>query len=71
LTQVQGVLEEQRSAAKQEKISLQVKFDEEKSQLQQEKEQFLIEQLKVKEVVNRVLLSVTILEIKAKDRVTQ
>jgi hypothetical protein len=38
LTQVQGVLVEQRSAAEQENLSLQVKFDEEKAQLQQEKE---------------------------------
>ena len=30
-----------------------------------------MEQLKVKEVVNRALLSVTVLEIKAEDRVTQ
>jgi hypothetical protein len=35
LTQVQGVIVEQRSAAKQENISLQTKFDEEKAQLQQ------------------------------------
>jgi hypothetical protein len=34
LTQVQGVLVEQRQDAEQEKISLQEKFDEEKAQLQ-------------------------------------
>jgi hypothetical protein len=44
-----------------------VKFDEEKSQLQQEKEQLLVEQLKVKEVINRALHSVTVLEIKAEE----
>jgi hypothetical protein len=38
LTQVQGVLVEQRRAAEQEKISLQVKFDEEKAQMDQGKE---------------------------------
>jgi hypothetical protein len=59
------------SVAEQEKISLQVKFDEEKAQLQQEKEQLLMEQLEVKEAVNKELLSVTVLEIKAEDRVTQ
>jgi hypothetical protein len=48
-----------------------VKFDEETTQLQQEKEQFLAEQLEVKEAVNRALRFVTVLEIKAKDRVTQ
>jgi len=63
LTQVQGVLVEQRSAAEHEKIALQVKFDEEKAQLQQEKEQLLTEQLEVKEAVNRALHSMTILEI--------
>jgi chromosome segregation ATPase len=71
LTQVQGVLVEKCSAAEQEKLSLQVKFDEEKAQLQQEKEQLLAEQLEVKEAVNRALRSVTVLEIKAEDRVTQ
>jgi hypothetical protein len=70
LTQVQGVLIEQGSVVEQEKIALQVKFDEEKAQRQQEKEQLLMEQLEVKEVVNRSLHSMTVLEIKAEDRVT-
>jgi hypothetical protein len=43
LTQVQGVLVEKHSAAEQENISLQAKFDEEKEQLQQEKEQLLMQ----------------------------
>jgi hypothetical protein len=38
LKQVQGVLVEQRNVAEQEKIPLQAKFDEEKAQMQQEKE---------------------------------
>jgi hypothetical protein len=46
------------------------KFDEEKSQMQQGKEQLLAEQLEVKEAVNRALRSVTVLEIKVEDRVT-
>jgi uncharacterized protein YabN with tetrapyrrole methylase and pyrophosphatase domain len=71
LKKVQGILVEQCNAAEHEKISLQVNFDEEKSQMWQEKEQFLMEQLKVKEAVNRALRSVTILEIKAEDRVMQ
>jgi hypothetical protein len=68
---VQGVLVEKRSAAEQEKLVLKAKFYEQKSQLQQEKEQFIMEQLEVKEAVNRALLSVTVLEIKAEDRATQ
>jgi hypothetical protein len=64
LTQVQGVLVEQRSAAEWEKLDLQAKFDEEKEQIQQEKEQLLTEKIEVKEEVNRALLSVTVLEIK-------
>jgi hypothetical protein len=48
LTQVQGVLVEKRSAIEQENLALQVKFDEEKARLQQEKKQFLAKQLEVK-----------------------
>jgi hypothetical protein len=70
LKQVQGVLVEQRRAAEQENISLQAKFDEEKAQIQQGKEQLLTEQLEVKEAVSRALRSVTVIEIKAEDRVT-
>jgi hypothetical protein len=67
--QVQGVLVEQCRVAEQEKISLQTKFDEEKAQMQQEKEQLLTGKLKVKEAVNRALRSVTGLEPQAEDRV--
>jgi hypothetical protein len=48
-----------------------VKWDEEKEQLQQGKEQLLAEQLLIKEVVNRALRSVTVVEVKAKERVPQ
>jgi hypothetical protein len=58
---VQGVLIEQFNTTEQEKNSLQAKFDEEKSQMQQGKEHFLMEQRKVKEEVNRALHSVTVL----------
>jgi chromosome segregation ATPase len=71
LKQVQGILVEQCNAAEQENIALQVKFDEEKAQMQQGKEQLLVEQLEVKEAVSRALRSVTVLEIKAEDRVMQ
>jgi molecular chaperone GrpE (heat shock protein) len=71
LTQLQGVLVEQRQAAEKENISLQAKLDEEKAQIQQGKEQFLTKLLEVKEAFNRELRSMTFVEIKAKDRVTQ
>jgi hypothetical protein len=71
LTQVKGVLIEKRSVVEHEKLALQVKFDEEKTQLQQEKEQLLVEQLEVKEMVNMALLSMTVIEVKAEDRVPQ
>jgi hypothetical protein len=71
LTQVQGVLVEKCSTAEWEKLDLQEKFDEEKSQLQKEKEQLLTEKLEVKEMVNRVLRSVTVVEVKAEERIPQ
>jgi hypothetical protein len=49
----------------QEKVDLQTKFEEEKAQIQQEKEQLLAEQLEVKEEINRALCSVTCLDPKA------
>jgi hypothetical protein len=70
LKQVQGDIVEQRRIAEQEKVSLQAKFEAEKAQMQQEKEQLLAEQLEVKEAVNRALHSVTGLELQAEDRVT-
>jgi hypothetical protein len=71
LTQVQGVLVEQRSAVEREKLSLQVQWDKEKAELQQSKEQLLAEQLEVKELVNRALCSVTVIEVQAEERVPQ
>jgi hypothetical protein len=44
-----------------------VKFDEEKEKLQQEKGHLIAEKLQVKEVVNRALCSVIVLEIKAEN----
>jgi hypothetical protein len=71
LTQLQGVLVEKLRAIEQERIDLQANFDEEKAQIQQGKEQFLMEKLEVKEVISRSLRSMTFVEIKAEDRVTQ
>jgi hypothetical protein len=65
--QVQGVLVEQRRVVEHEKSALQVRFDEEKEQLQEGKENFLVEKLEVKEAVKKSLLSVTVVEIKAAD----
>jgi hypothetical protein len=71
LKKVQGVLVEQRQAAEQENISLQANFDGEKAQILQGKEQLLMKQLEVKEAVSRELRSMTFVEIKVEDRVTQ
>jgi hypothetical protein len=48
-----------------------MKFNEEKEKMKQGKEQMLVEKLEVKEAVKRELCSMTILEIKEEDRVTQ
>jgi hypothetical protein len=69
LKQVQGVILEQRRFTEKEKISLEKKFDEEKEKMQQEKEQFLVGKLEVKEAVNGVLRSATGCEPQEKDRV--
>jgi hypothetical protein len=50
---------EQHNTSEREKISLQEKWDAEKAELQQSKEQLLAEKLEIKELVNRALLSVT------------
>jgi hypothetical protein len=67
LKQVQGEIIEQRRVAKQEKVAIQAKFEEEKAQMQKEKDQLLAEQLEVKEAVNKALRSVTGLELQAED----
>jgi hypothetical protein len=69
LAQVHEDLEEKHSAAEREKLALQVKWDEEKAQLQQTKEQLLIEKLEVREMVNITLRSVTVVEVKVEERV--
>jgi hypothetical protein len=45
---VQGIIVEQHRFVEREKVSLQAKFEDEKSQMQQEKEQLLAEKLEVK-----------------------
>jgi hypothetical protein len=62
LKQVEGIIVEQRRVAEQEKVSLQAKFEEDKAQMQQEKEQLLAEKLKLKEAINKALHSVEGLE---------
>jgi hypothetical protein len=71
LAQVQGDIVKQCSTAERENIALQVKWDEEKAQLHQSKEQLLIEQLEVKEMVHRALRSVTVVEVKTEEQVPQ
>jgi hypothetical protein len=46
-----------------------VKWDEERAQLQQSKEQLLAKKLEVKERFNRALRSMIVIEVKAKERV--
>jgi hypothetical protein len=69
LKQAQEEMVEQCRVAQKEKEDLQAKFEEERAQAKQEKEQLLTEQLGVKEAVDRALRSVTGLEPKAEDRV--
>jgi hypothetical protein len=71
LTQVQGVLVEQRSVAEQKKSSLQGKWNDEKAQLQQGNEQLLVEQLEVKEAIKRALFFVIVIEVQTEERVPQ
>jgi hypothetical protein len=69
LKQAQEEVIEQRRVAQQEKDDLQTKFEEERAQIQQEKEQLLVEQVGVKEAVSRALRSVMGLEKKEEDPV--
>jgi hypothetical protein len=62
LKQEQQEVVEQHRVAQQEKDDLHTKFEEERAQVKQEKEQLLAEQLRVKEAVSRALRSVTGLE---------
>jgi hypothetical protein len=71
LAQVQSALIVKQRKAEQEKISLQVKWEEEKSQLQQSKDPLLAEKLEVQERVHRALLSVMVIEVKIEERVPQ
>jgi hypothetical protein len=48
-----------------------VKWEEEKAQLQQSKDQLLAEQLDVQERVHKALRSVTVIEVKIEERVPQ
>jgi hypothetical protein len=66
---VQEVLLEQRRVAEKEKVALQTKFEEDKAQIQQEKEKLLAEKFEVKEAINRALHSVTDLETKVEYQV--
>lgn len=71
LAQAQSAHEEQRRKAEKEQLDLQVKWEEEKAQLQQSKDQLLAEQLETQERVHKALHSVTIIEVKMEDRLPQ
>jgi hypothetical protein len=62
LKQAQEAVIEKHRIVQQEKATLQSKFEEEKAQIQQEKEQLITEQVGVKEAVRRSLHSMTGLE---------
>jgi hypothetical protein len=59
LKQVQGIIIEQHRVVAQEKVVIQANFEEEKAQMQQEKEQLLAKKLELKEAVNKSLHSTT------------
>jgi hypothetical protein len=68
LTQEQITNGEQQRKVEQEQLSIQANWEEEKSQLQQSKDQLLAEKLEVRERVHKALRSVTIIEVKMEDR---
>jgi hypothetical protein len=69
LAQAWEDLLEQPSNTEREKLALQAKWEEEKATLQQDKEQFLAELLKVQERVHSALLSMTTIEVQTKEQV--
>jgi hypothetical protein len=71
LVQAQSTHEEQQRKEEQEQLDLQAKWEEEKSQLQQSKDQLLAEQLETQERVHKALRSVTIIEVKMEDHLPQ
>ena len=71
LAQEQSAHGEQRKKVEEEQLALQVKWEEEKAQLQQSKDQLLAEQLEVQERVHKALHSMGIIEVKMEDRLPQ
>ena len=69
LKQAQWEIVEKRWVAQKEKEDLQAKFEEERAQAKQEKEQFLMEHIGVKEAVSRSIRSVIGLEPKVEYQV--
>jgi hypothetical protein len=69
LAQAHEYLLEQCSTTEQDNLTLEERFDEEKSQLHKEKEQLLVEKIEVKEMVHKELISVIVIEVKAEERV--
>jgi hypothetical protein len=67
LTQVQGVLVEQRSAAEEKNLALQVQWDKEKEELQQRQGEVDRRETRIKELVNRALRSVTFIEVQTEE----
>jgi hypothetical protein len=69
--QVNKDLEDHISTAEKENLSLPEKWDEETVALQKNKEQFLVEKLKVQVRVYKALHSVIVIEVKNKEQVPQ
>jgi hypothetical protein len=69
--QAQNALLEQQSEEEWENLALKAKWDEEKAQLQQCKDQLLAEKLEVQERVHKELHSVTVIEVKMENRLPQ
>jgi hypothetical protein len=71
LAQVQSTHRIQQRKAEQENISLEAKWKEEKTQLQQSKDHLLAEQLEVQERVHKELRSMMVIEVKIEEHVPQ
>jgi hypothetical protein len=71
LAQEHSTHREQQRKVEQEQLALQAKWEEEKAQLQQSKDQLLAEQLEVQERVHKALRSVMVIEVKMEDRLPQ
>jgi hypothetical protein len=71
LMQAQNTLLEQQSEEKWENISLKAKWDEEKAQLQEHKDQLLAKKLEVQERVHKEIHSMMVIKVNMEDHLPQ